>query len=61
MAVLERFETMTREGLVLAPETIAALARARAQQNRWRTVALWVMALTFLAILWVMLSSQSKY
>jgi ubiquinone biosynthesis protein len=53
MAVLERFETMTRDGLVLAPETVAALARARARQNRWRTVALWVIALSFLGMLWV--------
>ena len=52
MAVLERFETMTRDGLVLAPETVAALARARARQNRWRTVALWVIALSFLGMLW---------
>jgi ubiquinone biosynthesis protein len=52
MAVLERFETMTRDGLVLSPETVGALARARARQNRWRTVALWVIALAFLAILW---------
>jgi ubiquinone biosynthesis protein len=36
----------------LAPETIAAIARARARQNRWRTVALWVIAITFLGILW---------
>ena len=52
VAVLEQVETMTRDGLVLAPETVAALARARARQNRWRTIALWIIALTLLGILW---------
>ncbi|MCB1413443.1 MAG: 2-polyprenylphenol 6-hydroxylase [Xanthobacteraceae bacterium] len=50
--VLEQFEIMVRDGMVLAPDTIAAIARARARQNRWRTVALWVIAITFLGILW---------
>jgi ubiquinone biosynthesis protein len=57
MAVLERFEAMTRDGLVLSPETVGALARARARQNRWRTVALWVIALSFLGMLWVIYRS----
>ncbi|WP_347264856.1 2-polyprenylphenol 6-hydroxylase [Nitrobacter sp.] len=52
VAVLEQVETMTRDGLVLAPETVAALARARTRQNRWRTIALWIIALTLLGILW---------
>lgn len=52
IGVLEQLEVMVRDGMVLAPETIAAIARARARQNRWRTVALWVIAITFLGILW---------
>ncbi|EAQ37151.1 2-polyprenylphenol 6-hydroxylase [Nitrobacter sp. Nb-311A] len=52
MAVLERLEIMTREGLVLAPETVAALARARARQNRWSILALWVIAAALVALLW---------
>jgi ubiquinone biosynthesis protein len=44
---------MVRNGVVLAPETIAAIGRVRARHNRWRTSALWVIALTFLGILWV--------
>ncbi len=43
---------MTREGLVLASETVEAISRAGARHNRWQTRALWVIALTFLAILW---------
>jgi ubiquinone biosynthesis protein len=51
--VLEQLETMARDGLVLSPDTIAALGRVRARQNRWRTVALWVIAITFVSILWL--------
>ncbi|HXL12741.1 MAG TPA: 2-polyprenylphenol 6-hydroxylase [Bradyrhizobium sp.] len=52
MAVLEQLETMTREGLTLAPETIAAIGRTEARNSRWRTLALWIIALTFIGI-WV--------
>ncbi|MGB3271378.1 MAG: 2-polyprenylphenol 6-hydroxylase [Xanthobacteraceae bacterium] len=43
-AALARFEAMTREGIVLAPETVAAIARAQAERARGRTAALWVLA-----------------
>ena len=36
-----QLDDITRDGLVLAPETIAALSRADARRERWRTVALW--------------------
>jgi ubiquinone biosynthesis protein len=49
--VLEQFETMTREGLTLSPETVAAMSRAEGRRNRWRTVALWIIAATFIGIL----------
>jgi ubiquinone biosynthesis protein len=52
VAALEQVEAMTRDGLVLAPETVAAIGRAEARHNRWQTRALWVIALTFIAILW---------
>ena len=51
--VLEQLEVMVRDGLVLSPDTIAALGRVRARQNRWRTVAVWVIAITFVSILWL--------
>ena len=51
VVVLEQFETMTREGLTLSPETIAAMGRTEGRKNRWRTVALWIIALTFIGIL----------
>ena len=49
--VLEQLETMTREGLLLSPETIAAMARTEGRKSRWRTLALWIIAVTFIAIL----------
>ncbi|MBI5264949.1 MAG: 2-polyprenylphenol 6-hydroxylase [Bradyrhizobium sp.] len=51
VAVLEQLETMTREGIRLAPETIAAMGRTEGRKNRWRTVALWIIAGTFIGIL----------
>jgi ubiquinone biosynthesis protein len=43
-ALVEQIDTMTREGLVLAPETVAAIGRAEARRDRWTVVALWVIA-----------------
>jgi ubiquinone biosynthesis protein len=51
VAVLEQLETMTREGLTLSPETIAAMGRAEGRKSRWRALALWIIALTFIGIL----------
>ena len=38
-------------GLTLSPETVAALGRTEGRKNRWRTIALWIIAITFIAIL----------
>ena len=51
VAVLEQLEKMTREGHTLSPETIAAMARAEGRKGRWQTVALWIIAVTFIGIL----------
>jgi ubiquinone biosynthesis protein len=51
VAVLEQLETMTREGLTLSPETIAAMGRTEGRKSRWRTIALWIIAVTFIGIL----------
>jgi ubiquinone biosynthesis protein len=51
VAVLEQMEKMTREGVTLSPESIAALGRAEGRKSRWRTVALWIIAVTFIGIL----------
>jgi ubiquinone biosynthesis protein len=51
VAVLEQLETMTRDGITLSPETIAALGRSEGRKSRWRTIALWVIAAIFIGIL----------
>jgi ubiquinone biosynthesis protein len=49
--VIEQLETMTREGLTLSPETIAAMGRTEGRKSRWRALALWIIAATFIGIL----------
>jgi ubiquinone biosynthesis protein len=51
VTVFEQLETMTREGLTLSPETIAAMGRTEGRKSRWRALALWIIALTFIGIL----------
>jgi ubiquinone biosynthesis protein len=42
--VLEQLDGITRDGLMLAPATVADMGRAEARCNRWSTTALWVIA-----------------
>uniref|UniRef100_Q07UF6 2-octaprenylphenol hydroxylase n=1 Tax=Rhodopseudomonas palustris (strain BisA53) TaxID=316055 RepID=Q07UF6_RHOP5 len=51
VALLNQLEAMTREGLVLAPETIAAIGRSERRKSRGRTIALWIIAATFIGVL----------
>jgi ubiquinone biosynthesis protein len=41
----EQLDAITRDGLVLAPETVAAIGRAEARRNRWTAAALWAIAI----------------
>jgi ubiquinone biosynthesis protein len=40
--LVDQLDAITRDGLVLAPETVAAIAAAEARRNRWTVVALWM-------------------
>jgi ubiquinone biosynthesis protein len=51
VTMLTQLEAMTRDGLTLSPETIAAMGRAEGRKSRWRTIALWIIAATFIGIL----------
>jgi ubiquinone biosynthesis protein len=42
--LLDQIDAVTRNGLVLAPETIAAIGAAEARRDRWKTAALWAIA-----------------
>jgi ubiquinone biosynthesis protein len=43
-ALVEQLDAITRDGLVLAPETVAAIGRAEARRNRSTAAALWAIA-----------------
>jgi ubiquinone biosynthesis protein len=51
--LLEQLDAITRNGLLLAPETVDALEASEARRNRWQTIALWaiVILLIWLAIM----------
>jgi ubiquinone biosynthesis protein len=51
VAVLEQLEVLTREGVHLSPMTIAAMGHSEGRKSRWRTIALWIIAATFIGIL----------
>jgi len=40
--LMEQLDTMTRDGLVLAPETITAISRSETRLNRWLTAGIWM-------------------
>jgi ubiquinone biosynthesis protein len=42
--LVEQLDAITRNGLVLAPETVADIGRAEARRNRWVAGALWAIA-----------------
>ncbi|HEY1363966.1 MAG TPA: 2-polyprenylphenol 6-hydroxylase, partial [Xanthobacteraceae bacterium] len=50
-ALAERLDRITRDGLLLAPETVADIGRAEARRSRWSALALWMIAglLAFIA------------
>jgi ubiquinone biosynthesis protein len=43
-ALMEQLDAVTRDGLVLAPQTVADIGRAEARRSRWTAAALWVIA-----------------
>jgi ubiquinone biosynthesis protein len=53
--LIDQFDDITRNGLVLAPETVAAIGRAEARRNRWTAAALWVIAALLAAIAWMLI------
>ncbi len=53
-ALLDQVDDITRDGLVLSPETVAAIGAAEARRNRWTAVALWVIATLLAWITWML-------
>ncbi|HEY5962596.1 MAG TPA: 2-polyprenylphenol 6-hydroxylase [Xanthobacteraceae bacterium] len=50
--LVEQLDVITRDGLVLAPETVAAIGRAEARRSRATVIALWAIALLLVWIVW---------
>jgi ubiquinone biosynthesis protein len=51
--LLGQLDAATRDGLLLAPETVAAIGRAEARRSRWGTAALWTIAVLLAGLLYV--------
>ena len=49
--VLDHIDVVTRNGIVLAPETVAAIGAAQAGHGRWTGVALWLIVALLAAML----------
>jgi ubiquinone biosynthesis protein len=52
--LLDQFDDITRNGLVLSPETVEEIGAAEARRNRWTAAALWVIAALLAAIAWML-------
>jgi ubiquinone biosynthesis protein len=53
--LVEQLDAITRDGLVLAPETVAAIGQAEARRGRWIAVALWLIAALLAWLVWLLL------
>jgi ubiquinone biosynthesis protein len=53
--LVEQLDTITRDGLVLAPETVEAIGAAEARRTRWTRIALWVIAALLAYLIWLLL------
>ncbi|HEX2538084.1 MAG TPA: AarF/UbiB family protein, partial [Pseudolabrys sp.] len=53
-SVLEQVDELTRDGLVLSPDTIERIGAAEARRNRPTAIALWVIAALLVAITWML-------
>ena len=51
--LLDQLDDITRDGLVLSPDTVEAIGKAEARRNRWTSVALWVIAALLAWIAWM--------
>ena len=51
---IEQLDAITRDGLVLSPQSVDAIARAQAENQRWKTAGLWMIALMLFWIAWML-------
>jgi ubiquinone biosynthesis protein len=53
--LLDQIDDATRNGLVLSPDTVAAIGKAEACRNRWTAAGVWMIALLLGWIAWLLL------
>jgi ubiquinone biosynthesis protein len=54
-SLIDQLDDITRDGLVLAPETVEAIGRAEARRNRWTAMALWTIAALLAWAVWLLI------
>ncbi len=54
-AMFDQLDEITRDGLVLSPDTVDAIGKAEARRNRWTAAGLWMIALMLGWIAWLLL------
>jgi ubiquinone biosynthesis protein len=52
--IAERLDEITRDGLALSPDTVQAIARAEAHNNRWTAAGVWAVAVILFWIAWTL-------
>ena len=52
--LLDQIDDITRNGLVLSPQTVEAIGQAEQRRNRWTAAALWVIAILLGWIVWML-------
>jgi ubiquinone biosynthesis protein len=50
--LLDQVDDITRNGLVLSPDTVEAIGRAEQRRNHWTAVALWAIAALLAVVAW---------
>ena len=50
--LIDQLDDITRDGLVLSPETVEAIGRAEQRRSRWTAVALWAIVALLAAVVW---------
>jgi ubiquinone biosynthesis protein len=53
--ILDQVDEITRNGLVLSPDTVEAIGRAEAHHTRWTAGGIWMVALMLAWIAWLLL------
>ena len=53
--LVEQLDAITRDGLILAPETVAAIGAAEARRSRRTVVALWAIAALLAWVVWLLI------